>query len=228
MTPAQLEDLIRESLQEIVNLPVEPVIPDNKVIATNPGSKLIFPITRDGETRISEQEARFLFVHKLEQDNNAQCLYSVEAPTKKLYRFSGDGAPTIDDQRGESGNIDVCLHDKNGEREYLIEFKALNPEQMSYSKDFLKLICDEDNAQLTNYFVHVIKNSNKRTIPSIEDKYNLAIENAQKQAQAQPHPLKQSKLVIFLCDMGKKEITKYIWNNGNWNNGGITPIPPKN
>jgi hypothetical protein len=214
MKPAQLEDLIVESLQEIVKLPVEPVIPDNKVIATNPGSKLIFPITRDDETRISEQEARFLFVHKLEQDNNAQCLYSVEAPTKKTYRFSGDGAPKID-PTGRAGSIDVCLYDQNGNRKHLIEFKALNQKQISYSKDFLKLICDEDNDQLTNYFVHVLVNPN----PNINSRYKTAIANAYAQAQAQKPPLKQSQLVIFLCVMKTGVITRYSDGDngdGNW------------
>ncbi|GAB6395451.1 MAG: hypothetical protein MdMp024_1763 [Bacteroidales bacterium] len=88
------EKLIVESLQEIVNLPVAPV-----VLNTTDGleSKLIFPKTRtikkqDGKKqgdgrRVSEQEARFLFVHKLEQDKNAQCLYAVEAPTKLSFNF---------------------------------------------------------------------------------------------------------------------------------------------
>ncbi|GAB6395463.1 MAG: hypothetical protein MdMp024_1775 [Bacteroidales bacterium] len=218
MTPAALEQLIRETLQEIVKLPVAPVAPGNKVIATNPGSKLIFPITGASAQRVCEQEARFLFVHKLEQDTNAQCLYAVEAPTKQKYRFKddkddnddNDGAlnpknkPKID-PTGQAGNIDVCLYDLNGKREHLIEFKALNPPQISYSKDFLKLICDEGG--LTNYFVQVLEKSNPKIIQNVTGKYQTAIAHAQ--AQAKLHSLNQSKLVIFLCDMGKGVITKY-------------------
>jgi hypothetical protein len=258
MTPAQLEDLIRESLQAIVKLPVEPVVPVTLNTTDGVGSKLIFPKTRttqkqdgkkqDDGKRVSEQEARFLFVHKLEQDTNAQCLYSVEAPTKELYQFKGVEAPIIG--QGQSGSIDVCLYNLNGNREHLIEFKALNPEQKAYSKDFLKLICDEGG--LTNYFVQVIENTDSGTIPNIEGKYKAAIANAYVQAQAQIPPLKQSNLVIFLYVMKTEEIIKYkvdgngyeVDGNGkeitkysHWNNTKQDwtkvetipiPIPPKN
>jgi hypothetical protein len=136
------------------------------------------------------------------------------------------------------------LYDSNRNREHLIEFKALNPTPDSYSKDFLKLICDEDNDKITNYFIQVIENSDPATIPNIECKYRAAVKNAQAQAQAQIPSLKQSHLVIFLYVMQTKEfikyevdwngqvITKYIWKNGNgkgnWIKVATIPIPPKN
>ena len=48
--------------------------------------RLVFPRYRDKELRVSEQEARFAFVEALSQ---GPFRYSVEAPTSKLYRFSG-------------------------------------------------------------------------------------------------------------------------------------------
>ncbi|GAB6394027.1 MAG: hypothetical protein MdMp024_0339 [Bacteroidales bacterium] len=225
-----VEDLIVESLVNVADLCF---IKDGRCInnVTNPmKNNLVFPEycngTNKGTRRVSEQEARFLFVQAVEQDK--QFLYSVEAPTKEKYRFSGDGAPKIDPD-GQAGNIDACLYDSNRNRKHLIEFKALNPTPDSYSKDFLKLICDEDNDKLTNYFVQVIENSDKGTFKSIEDKYKGAIENAQEQAKIKNK--NQSHLVIFLCDMGKRVITKYSdWDDGdgNWTNVVTIPIPPKN
>jgi hypothetical protein len=167
--------------------------------AIKSNSKLVFPTRQmEKEARISEQEMRFLFVKQLEMQD--EFVYTVEAPTAKKYRFTGDGAPKIDEANGQSGNVDVCLYAKSdvSHPASLIEFKALNPKQDSYSKDFLKLLCDEKG--LTNYFVHIIKNSDNGTLSNIEKKYRLA-------AQCAKEPVSQMK--IFLCDMGKRIITVY-------------------
>jgi hypothetical protein len=169
------------------------------------GSNLVFPTQREKESaRISEQEMRFLFVKQLEKQN--EFVYAVEAPTAKKYKFSGDGAPKIDEVNGQSGNVDICLYDKLNISRLVsqIEFKALNPKQDSYSKDFLKLMCDE--AGLTNYFVHIIKNSDNGTFSNIERKYKIAAECA---------PEQFSKMKIFLCDMGKQTINVYEVVNKN-------------
>jgi hypothetical protein len=54
-------------------------------------SRLIFPQYWTGgnpcSERVSEQEARFLFVKQLETDKNPQYYYSVEAPTKNKYDY---------------------------------------------------------------------------------------------------------------------------------------------
>jgi hypothetical protein len=166
-------------------------------------SKLIFPQTRGGKKRVSEQEIRFLFASKLERPEQTQYVYAVEVPTEKTYRFTGDGAPKIS-KEGKSGSIDMCLYNKAdiSKPVCLIEFKAHNPKenskQKSYSKDFLKLMCDKNG--LTNYFVQVIKSSNSKTIPNIVGKYEEAVTYAEQQT---------SNLKIFLCDMGEKTITIY-------------------
>jgi hypothetical protein len=162
-------------------------------------SKFIFPQTRDGKKRVSEQEMRFLFASKLERPEQTQYVYAVEMPTEKTYRFSGDGGPRIC-KEGKSGSVDICLYNKAdiSNPVCLIEFKKQTSSPVSYSKDFLKLMCDKNG--LTNYFVQVIKNSNRRTIPKIKEKYEAAAKRAEQQT---------SSLKIFLCDMGKRTITIY-------------------
>jgi hypothetical protein len=192
------EKLIYESLMEFMNLDCI----NNKTEKSS--NRLVFPAIRNKKRmvrRVSEQEAVFLFAKMLEQAEQNQFLYSVETPTTKKYRFSGDNTPTIDEVNGVSGNIDICLYE-NGERKHLIEFKALNPNQKSYSKDFLKLMYDE--VGLTNYFVQVLKNTTAGTLPNIERKYDTAIKNAIKEGGTA-----QSHLRIFLCDMTGKRIILY-------------------
>jgi hypothetical protein len=156
------------------------------------GTKLVFPIKRDGTKRVSEQEAKFVFVKHIEQDGNF--FYSVEAPTEREYQFSGK---TIE----RSGNIDVCLYE-NGERKHLIEFKALNQKQLSFSKDFEKLLYDKE--VLDNYFIHIVENSDSGTLPNIKKKYRQAIDDANSKRAG-----KRSHLTIFLCVISKQEIIKY-------------------
>lgn len=188
-----MERLIIASLKELFELSC---IADTKSENMN---KLVLPIKRDKTIRISEQEARFLLVKQLEKEVQTRFQYSVESPTAKPYCFTGKGE--------RSGNIDLCIYDK-GKRSNLIEFKAMNPKQSSYTKDFEKLFCDESN--LVNYFIQILENTNNATIPNIERKYRKAIENIR-----QKQTVFQSSLKIFICDIGKKSIMKYeIDKNG--------------
>jgi hypothetical protein len=156
---------------------------------------MIFPQYRDGTQRISEQEARFLFVRELEKVQNNGFAYSVETPTKAEYCFSGNDC--------RSGCVDVCLYDTaDGKyvRKHLVEFKAHN---VDVDTDFQKLLYDADGLQ--NYFVHIIKNSNSATIPSIESKYNAAIACGMAEQNRKP----TSQVCIFLMDMGKNVLHIY-------------------
>ena len=181
-----IETLILKSLQELLSLKC---ITDENDVACG---KLVFPIKRDKTKRISEQEARFLLVKQLEKQEQTKYKYSVESPTTKSYCFTGEGE--------RSGNIDLCIYDK-GKRCNLIEFKAMNPKQSSYTKDFEKLFCDESN--LVNYFIQILENTNNGTIPNIESKYRKAIENIKEK-----QTVFQSSIKIFICDMGKKSVMK--------------------
>jgi len=187
-----VEEMIIKSLTELMGLTCE----DNTKDAR---SNLIFPKYRNnGGKRVSEQEAKLLFVKQIE--NNGTFLYSVETPTEDSYSFSGENP--------RSGCIDMCLHEKNGSRIHLIEFKAKTPKQSSYSKDFEKLLCDTKN--LTNYFIHILEDTDNGTIPSVEDKYREAYNNTVNKSEKKI----QSNLKIFLCDIGRtKEIRAYEFDD---------------
>lgn len=149
--------------------------------ATGEDSRLIFPRYHrknqdDVETRISEQELRFLFVEKLSQtlkDNN--WFYSVETPTVKSYCFTEgkEGCP-CENEKGRSARIDLTIHNENLDRICLIEFKALNPDEFDFAKDFLKLKEEGEKApQTPTFFIMMVKNANEGTIKSLRNKvYN--------------------------------------------------------
>lgn len=149
--------------------------------SSNVGSRILFPKYSSGDTRISEQELRFIFVEQfyayINNDENKEkspelinLYYSVETPTEKKYIFSKDkGGPKVD-AKGVSARTDLTIYEKEGDKftkKALIEFKALNPVIENYEKDFCKL--KEEKPSL-KYFIQIIKNRDKGTIDSIADK----------------------------------------------------------
>jgi len=135
------------------------------------GTRLIFPQYRDSEIRVSEQELRFLFVEQLQNVLVMEdWCYSVETPTILPYLFSRNGkktTPRVDKEEGKSAMIDLTVHDHNNERVALFEFKANNPEEFSFEKDFCKLTSEP--VPLT-FFVMVVSSANSRTKESIRRK----------------------------------------------------------
>ena len=144
-------------------------------------TRLIFPCRYNPkgeklETRISEQELRFLFIEQFIQYCQVNALwrdayYSIEAPTKLRYKFSeGDkqhkermNTPhkvEIGEEGGQSAMIDVCIHDNTGERICLIEFKYGNPEQFCFEKDLVKLKGEGG----LGFFVHLLKSQQENTL----------------------------------------------------------------
>ena len=96
--------------------------------------RLVFPQYRDKGLRVSEQEARFAFVEALAQ---GPLRYSVEAPTSKLYSFSGK-SPL-------SAQTDLQLHNENKIGICNVEFKAKGvsssaQDNLSIYKDVQKLL----------------------------------------------------------------------------------------
>ena len=160
-------------------------------VDSNTKSKLIYPLKRDGTRRISKQEAKLIFIKHIEQYGDYR--YSVEAPTRNEYLSTGS-IPML-------GSIDVCLYE-NGNRKHLVDFLALNPRQSSYTKSFEKLFSDEEG--LDNYFIQILQQTNKSTILNVDNKYTEAIECVREKYNAF-----DSRLKIFLCDIGDKKIWMY-------------------
>lgn len=145
------------------------------------GSRLIFPRYREckknkQETRISEQELRFVFIEQFNDycaKNNLNWYYSVETPTEYKYVFGDKNNPhkAKDWEKGQSAMVDLCIHNEKLERIALVEFKALNPDKFCYEKDFCKLEAEkEGQLELETFFIMMVKNANKRTLKSIKDK----------------------------------------------------------
>ena len=76
---------------------------------------LFFPQYRSKGLRVSEQERRFAFVEAL---SKSSLLYSVEAPTSKTYRFSGDS------EKKQSAQTDLAVYNLKGEDICRVEFKS--------------------------------------------------------------------------------------------------------
>ena len=141
------------------------------------GSRLIFPhystVYRDGETRISEQELRFVFIEQFNAycvENNLMLFYSVETPTEYKYTFTDKNNPHKDED-GQSAMFDLCIHNEKLERIALVEFKALNPDEFCYNKDFCKLDAEkESRPELETFFIMMVKKSDTRTYGNIRRK----------------------------------------------------------
>lgn len=191
MTINNLERLIKQSLIELQSIGSE-----SEGTGKEQKSKLIFPKYCVGnqnhadKKRISEQEARFLFVRELELEKQTGFYYSIETPTKQSYKFSDktqkEYEPQIVDvsDGGQSARVDVTLYvkeDDNVRRKHLIEFKHGNSD--SCKKDFLKLLCDEyaeDKEGIINYYINILERDDlekRNTIKSVIKKYQDAIEH---------------------------------------------------
>ena len=150
-------------------------------------SRIIFPQYSkeycNRETRLSEQELRFIFVEQFNKycDNKLSWFYSVETPTEHKYIFSERGVknsnPNMTDNKGEgqSAMVDFAIHDETLKRIALIEFKALNPHKLSFIKDFKKLNAEPVE---NTYFIMYIKSCNLRTINNLKQKVKSSIGKA--------------------------------------------------
>ena len=134
------------------------------------GSRLLFPSKRNEDTRISEQELRFVFVEQLNKEIQSgwDVFYSIETPTKASYSGFSTGNPNVD-EKGRSAEVDLCIHDNRFGRIALIEFKAHNPREEDYLKDLYELSIKEEEGEL-RYFINILKNADNGTIKSINEK----------------------------------------------------------
>ena len=173
-----VENLIEKSFNDLVSL----------LINNRTNENLIFPKYRDETVRYSEQELRQFFLKNVEtQENNDNKIYfySVETPTKLVYRFTNTEMPLVKenhekDDKYESARFDVSLYSKNNKDDLLthVEFKYGNPDKKSgICKDFLKLVSEvKFTNEKKNFFVHYLcvkteKGWESRTFPSLFSKY---------------------------------------------------------
>ncbi len=161
------------------------------------GSHIIFPQKREEDvknqqeiTRVSEQELKQIFIEQLNLEickGNWNVYYSVETPTKDIYRFSDvekplygkeieeknkererNGMPLL---KGQSANFDIVIHDGNFNRIALIEFKANNASEKDHAKDFKKLNNQEEgDDSVLRFFIEIVKSADKGTIESLHNK----------------------------------------------------------
>ncbi|GHV48911.1 hypothetical protein FACS1894181_06040 [Bacteroidia bacterium] len=196
----KVEELIVKALEELLSI-------DSEGTCLQSDSKLIYPQYRkeEGEAkrRVSEQEARFLFVKQLEGQTDYS--YSVETPTSLKYSGFTEGKPIIDETNGRSARIDVCLYtkEKDYKRKHLIEFKAHNMKQGDINKDFLKLKYDNINRErTTNYFVHILDSFDNGTKTSLLKKYRAAFDYYG--TEADDEDLVKNEVKIFVCLLSSK------------------------
>ena len=165
----------------------------DKIVEQMPLTRLVFPrYSKDGElsgdTRISEQELRFVFVEAFNASDDVKkqkLFYSIETPTKEKYSgFSSTAkkkATPKHDPSGQSGEFDLVIFNDELERVCLIEFKANNASKIDHEKDLLKL--EIEGERILRYFIEVIKaysesendgdNKQKTTIESLKEKFKL-------------------------------------------------------
>jgi hypothetical protein len=156
-----------------------------------------------GVARISEQELRFVMV-RLFSPKETFNQYSVETPTSKLYNFKDEG----DDCKKRSASIDLSLY-KDFEKVLNIEFKSLNPEKKSYSKDIQKIV-RENCLGAWCHLLHKYDNGTFNNI--ISNKLNPAI----KEITGKVRERSQDILFTFIV-LEKKEFFWVVLEKGDEN-----------
>ena len=115
--------------------------------------RLIVPQKRNGDIRISEQEARVLCCGIL---NTLNYYYSIETPTVEVCQQTGS--------KPVSASSDLSLYrEKNDQFDKImnVEFKAHNPAQEHIRKDIEKLVRES----IPGNWFHLLKNVDSKTIP---------------------------------------------------------------
>lgn len=137
-----------------------------KILRTNnSGTRIVFPTYRDSSHRVSEQELRFVFVEQVQGLlKEYDYYYSVETPTKDIYRFSQDKkyiSPRIDES-GKSASFDLSIVDKSNNTIAIIEFKAKNSDSHEYAKDLCKL-WNPNEKSLYKYLLNLFEKIEPKT-----------------------------------------------------------------
>lgn len=121
---------------------------------------LIFPTKRDGTIRISEQEAKLLFVQHLTVDQ--KYFFSVETPTAETYQQKG--------KTPMSARVDLTLFGRERKPVAHIELKAHNCEVENIRKDLEKLLRE----RTTGMWFHTLYRANGGTVAALIRKFKAA------------------------------------------------------
>ncbi|MFP9098443.1 hypothetical protein ACLI09_05255 [Flavobacterium sp. RHBU_24] len=176
----------------------------------NSDEKLIFPskFQANGEEdeRISEQELRFIFV---EEFRNAypNLYYSIETPTKKKYKLAKNTKDhKTEDGRSASHDLSIYKRDSNKYSRILnIEFKYKNSSEQYTSKDILKLIYEDQDAA----FIYLVKNTSKRTLPSMFEK----LKGAFLEYKATKWINKNKTIMLVILSLEQKKLVHFSIND---------------
>ena len=214
-----IENIIEDSLKELKNRITQPSTNTDKNIT----SRLIFPQYRDKSARYSEQELKQIFLHKIE--NNMNYFYSLETPTKHVYRFTKSENLKVKipddnntDDKYESARFDVSLYSENNidSLASCIEFKHNNPdEKKGICKDFLKLAKEvKFTKEKKNFFVHYhyLKSENSwpsNSFKSIFGKYRNSVEYIAENHLEDKTDL-ENVTVYLVCIHGKSASTYHF------------------
>ena len=154
--------------------------------------------------RTRREEIRFLFIRAIGNTTYFDGYYSVEAPTMKKYRFK-DAEPKVTKDKIKAGftsaSVDVCLYNSKLERTKLIEFKAHNAPLNHIKKDILKLIKEEG----LNYFIHVFKNIDSKTLPRVLTKFKKSIKAVWSTDECENYC---KSITFYICVSSKSLILK--------------------
>jgi hypothetical protein len=171
----------------------------NKEFPDTAISHLVFPTystkkDNANEIRVSEQEARFAFVETIVSGNYDDYAYSVETPTSKKYKFTGESE--------ESAQTDLSLYDNNishfNDTPILrIEFKeggiSLDRKDRSdVTKDVEKLLREPDDG----LWFHLLKSTYKTTITNLFEVFRtdmLKVYNKYKD------DIKDKEIIFHIC-----------------------------
>jgi len=147
-----LLELVQETSKELL-----------KIYFEKPNSKTLlkFPRYKNRMIRISEQELRFTLINTHEQFMHSNLNYSIETPTKEVYKFSGKSK--------RSASSDMSFYN-NGKKVINIEFKAHNPKQESINKDIEKLVRENCNGA----WIQVFKTEDSGTVKKLFKKFESA------------------------------------------------------
>jgi hypothetical protein len=121
---------------------------------------LIFPTKRDGTIRISEQEAKLLFVQHLTIDQ--KYFFSVETPTAQTYQQKG--------KTPMSARVDLTLFGGDRKPAAHIELKAHNCVVENIRKDLEKLLRE----RTAGMWFHTLYRANSGTMATLIRKFKAA------------------------------------------------------